>query len=68
MVSINSSSYVRNSHTYLFLAIKTPYGLCDLTYGQENAENRPPFVNYGGRYQDKVHGQKRTFNSLAIHV
>jgi hypothetical protein len=52
----------------LFLAIKTPYGLCDLTYGQENAENRPPFVNYGGRYEDKVHGQKRTFNSLAIHV
>jgi hypothetical protein len=52
----------------LFLAIKTPYAMCDLTYGQENSEHRPPFVNYGGRYDDKQYGEKRTFNSLAIHV
>lgn len=63
------SSYIRNFNKYLlFLAIKTPYGLCDLTYGQENTETRPPFINYGSRYDDKQNGKKRTFNSLAIHV
>ncbi|CAF0937965.1 unnamed protein product [Adineta ricciae] len=47
--------------------IKTPYGLCDLTHGNENSEIRPPFVNYGGRHSDKQNGEKRTYNSLAIH-
>ncbi|CAF3785326.1 unnamed protein product [Rotaria magnacalcarata] len=47
--------------------IKTPYALCDLAYDHESSETRPPFVNYGGRYDDKHHGEKRTFNSLAIH-
>ena len=51
-----------------FLAIKTPYAQCQLVHGHENAENRPPFINYGGRYDDKQRGEKRTFNSLAIHV
>ena len=49
-------------------AIKSPNALCDLAYREENSETRPPFVNYGGRYDDKQYGQKRTFNSLAIHV
>jgi hypothetical protein len=56
------------SKSRLFLAIKTPYAQCDLIHGQENSENRPPFVNYGGHYDDKQFGEKRTFNSLAIHV
>ncbi|CAF1137108.1 unnamed protein product [Adineta steineri] len=60
----NWSNFIKKRSKY---AIKTPYGLCDLTHGNENLENRPPFVNYGGRYSDKQHGQKRTFNSLAVH-
>ena len=58
----------RISNGRLFLAIKTPYAQCQLNHVQENSENRPPFINYGGRYGDKQHGEKRTFNSLAIHV
>lgn len=52
----------------IFLAIPTPYALCDLTKSEQELENRPPFVNYGGRYNDKTSGEKRTFNSLAVHV
>ncbi|CAF1232231.1 unnamed protein product [Adineta steineri] len=48
-------------------AIKTPYALCNLSTKQEELENRPSFMNYGGRSNDKQGGQKRTFNSLAIH-
>ena len=53
---------------YSIVAIKTPYALCNLTNNEEHSETRPPFVNYGGRYDDKQHGEKRTFNALAIHV
>jgi len=35
---------------------------------QQDSEIRPPFINYGGHYNDHQHGQKRTFNSLAVHV
>lgn len=58
----------RISNGRLLVAIKTPYAQCQLNHGHENSENRPPFINYGGRYGDKQHGEKRTFNSLAIHV
>ena len=53
---------------YVPSAIKTPNALCDLSCREENSETRPPFINYGGRYDDKHYGEKRTFNSLAIHV
>ena len=52
----------------MYLAIKTPYFSCGLTRNEQDLEGRPPFVNYGGQYNDKQSGQKRTFNSLAIHV
>ena len=67
MVRLNSRQHNLQISSF-FLAIKTPYAQCDLFHGQENSENRPPFVNYGGRYSDKQTGEKRTFNSLAIHV
>ena len=56
------------SFSKIVSAITTPHGLCDLASDQQNLENRPAFVNYGGRFTDKQFGQKRTFNSLAIHV
>ncbi|CAF4957935.1 unnamed protein product [Rotaria sp. Silwood1] len=60
----NWDNFIQKKSKY---AIKTPYAQCNVTYDQESAEIRPPFVNYGGRYDDKQHGEKRTFNSLAIH-
>ena len=51
-----------------FLAIKSPYAYCNPLDGQEHADTRPPFANYGGKYSDKSRGEKRTFNSRAIHV
>lgn len=59
---------IENYQEHFLLAIKTPYALCDLTSVYEHGEIRPPFINYGGHYDDKQHGEKRTFNSLAIHV
>ena len=56
---------------FLFLiysAIHSPYALCNLTKTEQKREIRPAFVNYGGYYQDSQHGEKRTYNSLAIHV
>lgn len=50
------------------LAIQTPYAYCDLLSYEEDLEDRPPFVNYGGHYRDQQWGEKRTFNSLAVHV
>jgi hypothetical protein len=52
----------------IFLAIPTPHWQCNLTKYEEDSETRPPFVNYGGRYNNKSSGEKRTFNSLAVHV
>ncbi|CAF3594086.1 unnamed protein product [Rotaria socialis] len=48
-------------------AVRTPYALCNLTKIQQESESRPPFVNYGGRYNDKQSGQKRTYNSFVVH-
>ncbi|CAF4273922.1 unnamed protein product [Rotaria sp. Silwood2] len=62
--SINWNNFMKKKSKY---AIKTPYALCDLTKDEQESEIRPPFVNYGGHYHDKQSGQKRTFNSLAIH-
>ncbi|CAF1448296.1 unnamed protein product [Rotaria sordida] len=60
----NWNNFIQKKSKY---AIKTPYAQCNVTYNQENSEIRPPFVNYGGRYDDKQHGEKRTYNSLAVH-
>ncbi|CAF1557088.1 unnamed protein product, partial [Rotaria sordida] len=62
--SINWPNFMKKKSRY---AIKTPYALCDLAKDQQESEVRPPFVNYGGHYKDKQYGQKRTFNSLAVH-
>jgi hypothetical protein len=66
-IEISSHSY-RLFFLWLYLAIYTPYALCNLTNNEQDSENRPAFVNYGGRYNDKQYGEKRTFNSLAVHV
>lgn len=52
----------------MHLAIETPYAHCNLTNYSRDSEDRPPFVNYGGQYGDRQFGEKRTFNSLAVHV
>jgi len=70
----NKSRYGKYKNFYyllflwIYLAINTPYALCNLSDIEHESEKRPPFVNYGGHYNDKQYGQKRTFNSLAVHV
>jgi len=68
MVSIKPFHSLAISFSWIFSAINTPYALCNLTINEEDSENRPAFVNYGGRYNDKQGGEKRTFNSAAVHV
>ncbi|UJR27316.1 hypothetical protein I4U23_008609 [Adineta vaga] len=48
-------------------AIETPYATCNLTDTDKDEEKRPAFVNYGGHYKNRQYGDKRTFNSFAVH-
>ena len=67
-IRFGKSTFRLSQRMTLRSAIHSPYALCNLPAKEQRQEDRPAFVNYGGYYQTQHLGDKRTYNSLSIHV